>query len=133
MTGILDKSGLGEPIPPGEPKSTEFLRSFCRKSNRQLVHQLQEATEGAELLRIARKDAMKGRMTEPKPIEVPPLYPSFSLFCSLCVPSASQECDRDAILLHPRFAVVTERPDGSKKACLLLRICAMSCPSFLTR
>lgn len=26
-----------------------------------------------------------------------------------------QECDLDAILLHPRFAVVTEKADGTPK------------------
>ena len=81
MTGILDKSGLGEPVPPGEPKSTAFLRSFCRESNRQLIRQLREADEGAELLRIARKDAMKGRMTEPKPIEVDPRRAWGGVYC----------------------------------------------------
>ena len=132
MTGILDKSGLGEPIPPGEPKSTAFLRSFCRTSNRQLVRQLQEATDGAELLRIARKDARKGRMTEPKPIEVcPPL--SLSLLCAF-YGLLAQECDPDAILLHPRFAVVTERPDGSKKVGLPPPVFGFAlCPPRLTR
>ena len=42
----------------------------------------------------------------------------------------TQECDLSAILLHPRFAVVTEKADGSMKvavqliihACLLLLV-----------
>lgn len=34
------------------------------------------------------------------------------MLSSLC---SLQECDLDNILLHPRFAVVTVKPDGSEK------------------
>ena len=70
MAGILKASGLGKAISPDKPRSTSILKAVCRESNRRLIKELREADRGARLLEIARADAKKCRMTEPRLLTV---------------------------------------------------------------
>ena len=69
MTGMLEASGLGEAVTPGESKDNEILRSLRQESNRRLLKELSEAEQGQRLLEIAREDARLGRLSQPRPIE----------------------------------------------------------------
>ena len=89
MTGIEEASGLGEPVALGEDCGKNSLsQSVCRTSNFRLLSKLKETDRGEELLAIARKDARKGRMTEPRPIEVRECECVFSLCVCWLVRSA---------------------------------------------
>ena len=69
MAGALEASGLGEEVDPGPFKSTDDMKGWCRESNKVLLQQLRECEQGAKVLEMARDDAKKGWLTQPRHIE----------------------------------------------------------------
>ena len=94
MVGGLPYSGIGEPGEEAALKDVEALRRSCYARNGTLLAALREDAHSTELLENTLNDAKRGRLSQPRPID---------------------ECDLDAVLLHPRFGVVQERCDGSNK------------------
>ena len=94
MLGELPCSGIGSPAAPTASKPLGLLRSSVPESNQRLLSKLRKDAHGEELLAATRDDASVGRMSDP----VPPA-----------------DFDTDGALLHPRFANVRLRDDGSQK------------------
>ena len=89
----MERSGIGTPV-EAAPIKTDHLRQGVRERNALLLDSLVEDSNSHELLRIAKQDAELGRMSMPEKL-------------GANVP--------DNLLLHPRFGVCQEKPDGTKK------------------
>jgi len=94
MLGELSRSGIGTPLEVAVVPSVDALQASIAVSNRKLLRGLRESDHSNELLRLARKDADVGRLVMLQSVEEFPV---------------------ESILLHPRFAVVQSRADGSAK------------------
>ena len=95
FVGELSCSGVGDPLgPPAAAPSLDLLREGAEEHNTNLLRALHEDAHAGELMRSAVSDAKLGRMT---------------------MPTQASEAELGEVLLHPRFAVVQDRPDGSVK------------------
>ena len=92
--GRLVPSGIGVPVERTSVKEEGDLWSSTCSHNTALLRGLREGEHSRWLLEATRDDARKGRMSWPTPID------------SSVVEST---------LLHPRFVVAREKPDGSVK------------------
>ena len=94
LTGVIKRSGIGEPTGEQKVRSAAALRDGCLESNRSLGKSLKSGEHDAWLLETARAEALLGRMSKPKVFDL-----------NTC----------DSLLLQPRFAVEQSKPDGSVK------------------
>ena len=97
MIGALPLTGIGNAIDVDRNVDIDVaaLKGDCNSSNKALLSRLKEDAEPATLMSITRADAKLERMTDPV---------------------LASEVDLSSLLLHPRFCVVQERPNGSVKA-----------------
>ena len=96
FTYQLPSSGLGEVLPDPAGMPSGILGGHCREHNQALLGSLHEDSHAEALLKAACEDAKLGRMSMPTRI-------------------IGNELILDDVLLHPRFAAVQEKPDGSSK------------------
>ena len=94
FTYELTSSGLGDPVEQPAVVPSGILGAQCREHNQALLKALHEDEHSETLLKAACEDAKQGRMT---------------------VPSKVADINLSKNLLHPRFAAVQNKPDGSIK------------------
>ncbi len=75
-------------------RSIGELKSSCAVSNKALLKELREDELAPELMRLTCEDAALGRMSQPIAVE---------------------QSNIEQLLLHPRFSVQQDRPEGGLK------------------
>jgi hypothetical protein len=94
LVGELPRSGIGKAVSCDVVPSLDRLWQERVKSNAEVLRSMKENEHSDWMLEAALKDAALGRLS---------------------TPVEAQGCFHDEALLHPRFAVAKDLPDGSVK------------------
>ena len=102
--GLLERSGIGEPVDCDIPASIDELRNGCAKHNMELLAGLKPNEFEDELLKLTVADAALERMSHPVPGAHAARWAQHLHHFDAHSFAASQ-CDLTAMKLHPRFGV----------------------------